>query len=434
MIPGRGFFVAGGLWAALALATAFYPALFEIWGGVAIAFLVLAWFDYRRARGVAPPAVERRVQATMPLGIWQPVSIIVHAGEQGALNLSLFDHYPHGGDVEGLPLRARVPARGRVELDYRYRPVTRGDQAFNVPELRIDSPLGIWRRQLRHGPETAVRVYPNFAEVAKYALLATDNRLSQMGIRKRPRRGEGLDFHQLREYQSGDSLRQIDWKATSRMRKLISREYQVERDQQIMLVLDCGRRMLTRDGEFSHFDHTLNAVLLLAHVALRQGDFVGLRTFGGSERRVAPRKGPGTQRRILESVYDLQPSPASADYLVTARQLAGELRKRTLIVFVTNLRHEDLQEIVPAIRLLQRRHLVLLASLREHSVGATLEQPINNFDDALLRAAVHSYLLGRRRLHDMVRQNGVDIVDVEASELAIRVVNRYLDIKRSGVL
>ncbi|MBT0875970.1 DUF58 domain-containing protein, partial [Campylobacter coli] len=113
----------------------------------------------------------------------------------------------------------------------------------------------------------------------------------------RRRRGEGTDFHQMREYRVGDSLRQIDWKATSRARKLISREYQDEKNQQLLVVLDTGRRMLAREpaspqgAALAHFDHALDATLLVAYLALRQGDAVGLLTTGGERRWVPPRRG-----------------------------------------------------------------------------------------------------------------------------------------------
>ena len=136
------------------------------------------------------------------------------------------------------------------------------------------SVLGLWKKNIIQPLKSEVRNYPNFSSVMKYSLLATDQRLNQMGILKKRRRGEGLNFHQLREYRDGDSLRQIDWNATARTHKLISRDYQEERDQQIIFLVDCGRRMLAHDDQLSHFDHTLNAILLLSHVALRQGDAV----------------------------------------------------------------------------------------------------------------------------------------------------------------
>ena len=278
-----------------------------------------------------------------------------------------------------------------------------------------------------------MRSFPNFAEITRYALLAIDNRLSQIGVLRKRRRGEGLDFHQLREYRQGDTMRQIDWKATARMRKLISREYQDERDQQIVFLIDCGRRMAARDGELSHFDHTLNAVLLLAYVALREGDTAGLMTFAtGDERFVAPRKSGATINRFLNALYGLQPTLQTPDYYQAALDLSLRLKKRSLVIIVSNLRDEDAEGLMPALALLRRRHLVMFANLREGVVEQTLQRPIRNDDDALTYAAAASYLADREALTRRMQGQGVRLLDVEPARLPIAMVNRYLDLKQGG--
>ena len=233
------------------------------------------------------------------------------------------------------------------------RPVRRGDFRFGGIELRLASPLGLWEATRYVGAENPVRVYPNFRAIARYTLLATDNRLSQIGILQARRRGEGLEFHQLREYRQGDSLRSIDWKATSRTARLIAREYQDERDQRILLLIDCGRRMGAKDGELSHFDHVLNAALLLAHVGLRQGDAVGVLAMSGEPRYLAPRKSVATIHAILNRVYDLEPTPLTSDYEAAAQDVMRRLTRRSLVVLLTNLRDEDDDAILPALKLLR---------------------------------------------------------------------------------
>jgi len=279
-----------------------------------------------------------------------------------------------------------------------------------------------------------VKVYPNFAEVTKYTLFATDNRLSQIGIKKHRRRGEGLSFHQLRDYRAGDALRQIDWKATARLQRLISREYQDERDQQVVFLIDCGRRMLAKDDALSHFDHALNAVLLLSYVALRQGDAVGFFAFAGPQRFLPPRKGALTINTVLNNVYDLQPTTHASDYALAASELIKRLKKRSLVVLVTNLRDEDAEELRPAITLLRQRHLVVLASLQEAVLNQVAQQPVQGFDQALLLASTDIYLEQRRQAHQALKNFGVMMLDVEPAQLPVALVNRYLDIKLSGRL
>jgi uncharacterized protein (DUF58 family) len=285
---------------------------------------------------------------------------------------------------------------------------------------------------LRAGPAQAVKVYPDFAPMKKYALLAGGQRLERLGIHHRRRRGQGSEFHQLREYRDGDSLRQLDWKATARMRKLISRDYQDEQDQQVVCLLDCGRRMRAMDGDLSHFDHTLAALLLLAEVALREGDAFGLLTFAGPERWLPPRKTRGTLDRLMAAVHDLHPDLQATDYLAAAQAALTRLRKRSLVVLVTNLRDEDDETLGPALRLLRRRHRVILASLREPDLDRALREPVLDFGQALRAGAIDAYQEQRRQAFARLDPRGALALDVLPAQLPVALVNRYLSIKHSG--
>ena len=282
--------------------------------------------------------------------------------------------------------------------------------------------------------QSMARVYPNFRALARSTLLATDNRLSQIGVLQVRRRGEGMEFQQLREYRPGDSQRTIDWKATSRAGKLISREYQDERDQQVVLVIDCGRRMASKDDELSHFDHALNASLLLAHVALRQGDAVGALTMANEPRFIAPRKSVGALNAMLNMLYDVEPTLAVPDYLLAAQELMSRVRRRALVILVTNLRDEDDETLMPALQLMRRRHLVVLASLREAIITRALSARVDSFDRAVTHAAAADYLAERERSFRRIGASGAVCLDVEPERLAIALVNRYLELKRTGVL
>jgi uncharacterized protein (DUF58 family) len=304
--------------------------------------------------------------------------------------------------------------------------------------VRLHSPLGLWWIKRRSGTSTLVRVYPNFRALAKYTLLATDNRLSQIGVLQVRRRGEGMEFHQLREYRQGDAQRAIDWKATARTQRLIAREYEEEKDQRVLLVIDCGRRMSAKDDSaddaLSHFDHTLNAALLLAHVALRQGDAVGMMTMAGINRYSEPRKSAAAVHAILNSVYDLEPTLEVPDYHLAARDAMIRLRRRSLVIVLTNLRDEDDETLLPALKLLRTRHLVVLASLREAIISRALSARVDSFDRAVTHAAAADYLATRERAFRRIGAAGAVCLDVEPERLAISLVNRYLELKREGRL
>ncbi|HWI11389.1 MAG TPA: DUF58 domain-containing protein, partial [Burkholderiaceae bacterium] len=361
-------------------------------------------------------------------------------------------HVDPSFDVDGLPRRLDVPAHSRLEVTYQLTPRRRGPVHFAPAELRVRSLLGSFELLRRVGVDEALRVYPNFAAVARYAWLASDRRLAEIGIKAAPPRGGGTDFKQLAEYQSGDSIRHIDWKATLRHRRAIVREYQDERDQTVLFLLDCGRRMRADEGAAegsgsergsggSHFDEALNALMLLAHVALSEGDAVGAMTFGTADadaRHFAPRKGKTSLNALIAAVYDIEPRATHSDYLGAASALMRVQHKRALVVVLTNFRDEDSAEIEPALRLLRTRHLVLLASLRERVLRELAEQPLGTSvasdAKAIEVAGAHLFAQSRRDAFARLATRDGLLIDVEPAQLPAQLVNRYRAVKRAGLL
>ena len=421
-------------WAMAALIPIWWPQATVIWllGGAMLALIAFA--DARRK--LPDLRSERFVAPILAVDVWSDVRVRIHSNTRRILNCIVFDHYPQPAQLAGLPQALQIKPGAWSEFHYRLRPLARGEVNFAELQLLIESPLGLWQRSIRVGASQPVKVYPNFATIAKFALLAHDRRVSAMGVHQQRRRGEGQDFYQLREYREGDTLRQVDWKATARHRKLISKEYQDERDQPIVFLLDCSRRMRTRDGLLSHFDHALNALILLSYVALRQGDAVGVQSFGGvgMARWRPAKKGAGFLKQVINTVYDLQPTLGPADYSVAANQLLRRQRKRALVIVLTNLRDDDSSELLPAMRLLRQRHLVLLANLRESALDDLIQQPINDFRQARLHGSLQHYLAEREYCQEAVRRQGTIVLDTTPQQLPIALVNHYLDIKRSGRL
>jgi uncharacterized protein (DUF58 family) len=438
MIPSSRLLRAVLALAAIAAAVCVYPEFQVAWTALAAGLAVLAGLDALAGFRLAPPALTRHVPGSLALGVQSEVRLRIANAAGLRVRLDLHDHHPASFEAEGLPRRLELERAQWTEVAYQVRPIARGEAEFGAAEARLHSPLGLWRVKRLLGKPSPVRVYPNFRALAKYTLLATDNRLSQIGVLQVRRRGEGMEFHQLREYRQGDAQRAIDWKATARTSRLISREYEEEKDQRVLLVVDCGRRMAAKDDSaddvLSHFDHALNAALLLAHVALRQGDAVGLMTMAGVNRYCEPRKSVAAVNAILNRVYDIEPTLAVPDYDLAAREVMRQVRRRCLVIVLTNLRDEDDETLLPALKLLRTRHLVVLASLREAIISRALSTRVDSFDRAVTHAAAADYLAARERAFRRIAAAGAVCLDVEPERLAISLVNRYLELKREGRL
>jgi len=399
-----------------------------------LVFTGLFALDAQLARRQPKVTVERRCANSIAVDRWTEIMLTVHHQFASPIYVTLFDGVADCVEFASLPVTIALQPGKKSSIGYRLKVGMRGPCDIDPCYVRVPSPLRLWNAQYRSGIAAQIKVYPDFSAITAFTLLATDNHESQIGIKRRPRRGEGLEFMQLRNYRYGDALRQIDWKATSRRNELISKEYQDERDQQVVLLIDSGRRMRSKDDTLSHFDHSLNAMLLVSYIALRQGDSVSVMSFGNSHRWVAPQKGLGAMKSILNGMYDLQAGKCAPDYVAAVEKLSVLQRKRSLVILVTNSHDEEVDELLIASNLLRRRHVFLLANIREAIVDQLAQNPIESLDDALIFAGLHQYLKRRREVHQKILREGVLSIDCVPQQLAVRVANSYLEIKRAGIL
>ena len=450
IIPARTAFVA--------LATLAVAVLVALLAGVTVGFatwaafiavaalLIVAVGDYVASRNAwrrAAPTLTRALPPAFAIAVRRPLQLAIetHGSPADGWRGRLYDHVDSTLQTEGLPMAVDVAGATRLELTYLVTPTSRGEVAFAPADVRVRSRMGFCEMLERVGEHQRRRVYPDFAQIARYAWLAGDRRLQEIGVKTYRRRGEGTDFKQLSEYRVGDSVRHIDWRATQRLGKPIVRQFQDERDQCVMLLIDCGRRMRADDRQrgsgTTHFDQVLNAAMLLTYVALRQGDAVGAMTFGtpaGQERWFAPAKGIRTLNALMGQFYGVQPSPSHADYAAAARDLLRRQRKRALVVLVTNFRDEASSELGDALRLLRSRHLVMLASLRERIVDELAAQPLTSGDAAIEVASAHLYEQASRDAFRRLAARDALMVSAAPERLGVELVNRYHALKRAGTI
>lgn len=435
MRPAPLLFRLALVWTALGLFASIWPAILGVpWLISGLLLAVTALFDPLSLPKERQIHIDRALPGRFALGNPAPVSLTLHHDLRRPLQIEVFDGLPPSAEAPSLPWSGTLPPNETATLTYQLHFTERGQQTLEPAHLLATSRLGLWQRALRIGTSSNTRCYPNYEPIVRYALLAMANRQDQMGIVKRRRAGATLDFHQLREYQDGDILSRMDWKATSRRGTLISRDYEEQRNQTLLLVPDCGRRMRALDGELSQFDHCMNAMLLLSFIALRQGDEVGILNFGGEPRWLKPVKGTHSMPTILNHLYDYQTTTHPSDFTDAAERIMALQKRRALVIFLTNLRTEDSTHIHSAVNLLRSRHLVLLASLREKELDENILSPINDLDSALGYGALCTYLQERDLLIRTLRAHRIHTLDATAQSLPIALSNRYLDLKTSGIL
>jgi uncharacterized protein (DUF58 family) len=385
--------------------------------------------------------MTRVVPAALAVGVPRDIALIIEGDGALSWNIAIYDHSDPSLRTQGLPATLVIGGGKRVTFTYRVTPSHRGEVSFAAADVRVRSRLGLCELLETLGDAGKRRVYPDFAQVARYAWLAGDRRLAEIGIKTFQRRGAGTDFRQLAEYRVGDPVRWIDWKATLRFGKPIVKEFQDARDQCVMLLVDCGRRMRADDRQAgfgnTHFDQVLNAVMLLSYVALKQGDEVGAMTFGtpvGAAKSFPPRKGVKALNALMGELYAVQPTPTHSDYIAAARNLLSRHNKRSLVVIITNFRDEDSAELGTALRLLRTRHLVMLASLREGIANELASQPLTSTDAAVEVASAHLFEQSRRDAFNRLAAHDALMVDAAPERLGVELVNRYQAAKGAGII
>ena len=435
MRPGPALLLALLGWSALGLAASQDLVPLAAWWLVGGVIALLAIVDAWRLHRQPVPVIERELPPIVPLVNEWKIGLRVRAQGTRKHDVELHDLHPGEWPVQGMPRRLNLQPGREIRLAYVVWPSGRGQYTFAGCDLRLHAPWRGWSRRCVAGTATSLRVYPNFAPLAEMAGLSVELASRSVGARMQRRRGEGTEFQELRDYRVGDSLRKIDWKATARAGRPIAREYRDERNQQVVLLLDGGRRMLATDDRLSHFDHVLNASLALAYIALRQGDAVGMLACAGEEMRwLPPQQGSGGMDMLLGAGYDLQAQPVPTDYLGAAQSLQTHQRRRAFVIVITNVRDEDDEDLRAAVAMLSRRHLVLVVSLRETALDQAAAQVGDSVESAIRSAAAMQYLSERDAVHEKLRREGIALLDVTCAELSGRLIESYLAAKRDGRL
>jgi uncharacterized protein (DUF58 family) len=191
--------------------------------------------------------------------------------------------------------------------------------------------------------------------------------------------------------------------------------------------------MRAKDGDISHFDHALNALLLSAFIALRQGDSVGLMSFAGPSRWVSPVKGRSQISHLLDQIYDLDSTLDTSDYLEVAQRLISQQPKRSLIILISSVEPEDRDDLTTAANLLSQHHLVLIASMRQQVLTDAQHNEIESLDDALKYCGASQHLQKQQALHTELRSRNIIVTDTRPSLMHTALVSEYMALKRSGV-
>ncbi|MCO4746450.1 MAG: DUF58 domain-containing protein [Proteobacteria bacterium] len=431
MIPTRRLVLLVAAPLVLAVVAYFVRGLLVLVLAVDLVLLLIAAVDLVLNRGtVEAKRTVKRVQ-----GVGRPFDVVVELSNPGRRDLHLEVEDDAPGEREGLPVPVVLPSGRRAEVTYSNRIDRRGEHSFGAVIVRFMSPLGLWQRQKHIPTEDSVRVYPDFAALRQYGLSApTGDRRAPVRARRRP--GGENEFERLRPYVPGDPYKHIDWKATARRRQFISREFGQESNQNIVFLLDAGRLMTGTSDGLTLFDRALNSALMMAHVALKHGDRVGMLVFDSEVRAwLPPASGSRSAHRLIRGTYDVFARDEEPDYAMAFRHLAQRVRSRSLVVLLTTVVDDVNAGLAEAVVSgLGRRHLPLVVWLRDQDVDALVRQPAEAPVDHYTRGAAAELLGWREAALSRLRRRGALVLDADPGDLTPKLLGRYLEIKARRLL
>ena len=425
-------FYAFAIVAILLLATGNYSAPFYTVGMAAVWLLLAATIAdiailYSR-RGIV---ASRQLADRLSNGDDNDIRLRVESSYPFALRLTVIDETPFVFQRRDVDFLLRLKPREGKTIVYKLRPTQRGVYGFGRIRVFVRSALSLAERRYPCGESQDAKVYPSYLMLHKYELLAMNNRLTEMGVKRIRRAGNNTEFERIKEYVEGDNYRSLNWKASARRHQLMVNVYEDERSQQIVSVIDKGRPMQQAFQGMTLLDYAINASLMLSYVAVRKTDKAGLVCFADhTDTFVAPSRRHGQMERLLDALYSQQTRWSESDFGDMLATINKRLTKRSLLVVYTSFANtQAMTRQLPYLKQLNLRHKVLVVFFADNEMRDFVNSSPRSTEEYYQHVIVEKMLYEQRLIVSQLRQHGILSMLTTPQNLSVDVVNRYLELK-----
>ena len=352
------------------------------------------------------------------------------------VSLKIIDEIPVQFQERDFLIKKKLKTGSTTIEKYSLRPVERGIYKFGALNIFVKSPFRIIERRFKFAQDEIIKVYPAFKEMRQFELMAISNRLTEIGIKKIRRIGHQMEFDQIREYTKGDDYRTINWKATARKSSLMVNQYQDEKSQQVISLIDLGRTMKMPFEGMTLLDYAINTSLVLSKIAMLKQDKAGLVTFNNEVRTVVPAQRNSKQMQvIMESLYSQQTGFEEPSLHALYTAIRTKIHQRSLLILYTNFESlSSARRQLPVLRKFAKDHLVVVVFFENTELKELTSGKAKDIEGIYIKTIAEKFAYDKKHIVHELERYGIHSVLTEPGDLTVETINKYLELKARGYI
>ncbi len=391
-------------------------------------FIAIDWFLLYRKGTLS---AKRFVASRWSNGDDNEVAITIKSAYDINVHVSIIDELPFIFQIRDFVKKIDIKAHEEKQLKYKLQPKERGVYQFGNVILIVKSRINLLERRIVSASKQDVKVYPSFIKLKSYELTTLRDNHVEDGIKRMRRIGNATEFAQIKDYVPDDDYRKINWKASARRNQLMVNVYEDEKSQFVYNIIDKGRVMQQSFQDMTLLDHSINASLVVSHIAMKKGDNVGLLTFDNKPQSFLSATHHSLQMsKILETLYNINTDFLESDFAALNSYIDKKITKRSLLILYTNFFSIDaLKRQLPYLTSINKRHRVLIVFFEDHEQNEYIKSKKENVEDYYRHVIAENYAYERRFMVNMLRQNGILSILTEPANLNVNIINKYIEIK-----
>ena len=365
-----------------------------------------------------------------------PVNLVISNYYTFNVNVTIIDEVPVQFQVRDFSIERKLEASSSSEIEYKLRPVERGEYHFGKLNIYVTSVFGLISRRFISEDNAMVPTYPSFMQLRKYDLIAISNNLHQYGIKKIRKIGHTMEFEQIKDYVLGDDLRTINWKATAKRNQLMVNQFQDEKSQPVYSIIDKGRVMKMPFDGLTLLDYAINASLVISNVALKKQDKAGILAFSKKvENIVVAERRTSQMNLILETLYNVSTDFYESDYSRLYADVKRNITQRSLMLLYTNFETLDsLHRQLPYLKGIAKSHLLVVIFFKNTELNTLITKKSETVQQAYDKVIAEKFAFEKRLIVNELQKYGIQSILTSPQDLTIDTINKYLEIKARGLL